>query len=1121
MSKRVGVYICHCGTNIDGMVDVEKISDEIGAEGGDVVVSRHYKYMCSEPGQKLIRDDIVELKLDHVVEASCSPKMHEPTFRTCVSQAGMNQYMFEMVNIREHCSWVTENRDLATIKAKALVEGGIARVKHHKPLVGSKKPVTPAALVVGGGIAGLTTALKIARSGYKVTIVEKEEIIGGRMAQFDKTFPTLDCAGCTLTPKTSEVGRHPNIEIITKAEIVSVGGFVGNFKVKVRQQPRYVKLDKCTGCGDCQKVCPINVSSAFELGMATRHPISRPFPQAIPNKYSIIRDGAAPCQSACPAGVNVVGYMNLAGLGKFDEALALVRERMPFAASCGRICFHPCESACKRGQMDKPLAVCQTKRFLGDRELANGVFVHPKKQEERAERIALVGAGPASMSAAYYLALMGFKPVIFEAAPAAGGWLRYGIPEYRLPKEVLQQEVENLASMGVEIHYNTPVGPGRSIDDLMKKEGFSAVFIGVGAQDAMRIPVPGADAAGVHWGVEYLRDSAMGKVPPLAGKRVLVIGGGNVAVDAARTAIRQGPASVTAISLESRQEMPASAWEVEDAEHEGVSFEHRWGVKQVLSKDGKVTGIELRAVARVFDEQGRFAPTYQDDQLTTREADVLILAIGQKTNMKFLTPEDGVAVTPRGLIQVDADTLATSRPGVFAGGDCTLGPASFVQAVGKGREGAESIYAHLVHGGLREVTPKEREVPKEITAEERKRARPIPRQEMPVLAAQERRGAFAEVELGFTEEMAKAEGQRCISCSLCSQCGECVRACGPVAIDLSERERIRELDVGAIVVATGIDIFDAKKYPEYGHGKYPDVLTNLEFERLCNAAGPTGGKVVRPSDGKVPQSIVFIQCVGSRDKARGGEYCSKVCCMVSAKQLSIFKHHSHDGKAYVFYIDNRTGGKGYEEFLRRAIEEEGATYIRGRAAKVFEQGGKLVVRGENTLVGGQVEVEADMVVLATGLTAQKDYLNVARALNLATDKNGFFLELHPKLGPVETSLAGIFLAGGCQGPKDIPESVAQGGAAAAEALVLFSMGEVEVEPTVASADRSLCTGCKTCVSMCAYNALSFSEEGKVAVVNEALCQGCGTCAAACPVAALRVQHFLPDQIFAQIEGMLA
>ena len=1119
--KKVGVYICHCGTNIGGVVDVAKIAEEIGAEVEDVAVCRHYKYMCSEPGQQLIQDDIADLELDYVVEASCSPKMHEPTFRNAVSQAGMNQYMFEMVNIREHCSWITEKPEMATQKAKALIKGGIARVKYHRPLVGSKKPVNPKALVVGGGIAGITTALKIANSGYQVYMVEKEEIIGGRMAQFDKTFPTLDCAGCTLTPKTSEVGRHPNIEILTKAEVAEVSGFVGNFKVKVRQQPRYVNLDKCTGCGDCQPVCPINVESKFELGMVTRHPISRPFPQAIPNKYSIIREGMPPCQEACPAGVNVVGYMNLAGLGKFDAALALVRERMPFAASCGRICFHPCETACKRGQMDKPLAICQTKRYLGDQELSQGAFAHPEKQEERPERIALVGGGPASMSAAYYLALMGFKPVIFEAAPEAGGWLRYGIPEYRLPKAVLKQEVDNLASLGVEINYSTPIGPGRTIDDLLTKEGFAAVFLGVGAQDAMRLPVPGAESDGVYWGVEYLRDSAMGQGPELAAKRVLIIGGGNVAVDAARTAVRQGAAEIIMISLESREEMPASAWEVEEAEHEGVQFEHRWGVKRILAQNGKVTGIELRGVERVFDEEGRFAPTYLDDQLTTRYADAIIMAIGQKTNMKFITPEDGVALTERCLIQVDEDTLATSRPGVFAGGDCTLGPASFVQAVAKGREAAESIYAYLVHGGLREVTPKERLVAPELTAEERLRAQPIARQEMPTLTPEERQGSFAEVERGFTAEMAQAEGQRCMSCSLCCQCGECVRACGPGAVDLKERERIRELEVGAIVVATGIDIFEANKFPEYGHGKYPDVLTNLQFERLCNAAGPTGGKVVRPSDGKVPESIVFIQCVGSRDKARGGEYCSKVCCMISAKQLSIFKHHNREGKAYVFYIDNRAGGKGYEEFLRRAMEEEGATYIRGRVAKVFQEGGRLVVRGENSLVGGPVEVEADMVVLATGLTPQKDYLNVARALNLAADKHGFFLELHPKLGPVETSLSGIFLAGGCQGPKDIPESVAQGGAAAAEALTLFSLGEVEVEPTVASVDVRLCTGCKTCVSLCAYNAVSFSEAEKVAVVNEALCQGCGTCAAACPAAALRVQHFTPDQIFAQIEGMLA
>jgi heterodisulfide reductase subunit A2 len=422
---------------------------------------------------------------------------------------------------------------------------------------------------------------------------------------------------------------------------------------------------------------------------------------------------------------------------------------------------------------------------------------------------------------------------------------------------------------------------------------------------------------------------------------------------------------------------------------------------------------------------------------------------------------------------------------------------------------------------LRPIEPKETPMDKEVTEEERARAKPIERQVMPALPVEQRRPGFTEVELGFTEEMAKAEGQRCLSCSVCCQCGECARKCGPGAVDLSAKEQIRKLDVGAIVVATGIDIFDARRYPEYGFGRYPDVITNLQFERMCNASGPTKGQVIRPSTGEVPKSVVFIQCVGSRDPLKGNEYCSKVCCMITAKQLSIYKHHAHDGQAYVFYIDNRTGGKGYEEFLRRGMEQEKAQYIRGRVAKVYEEGGRLVVRGENSLAGGPVEIEADLVVLATGLVSQDNHMDVARALNLSTDKDGFFIELHPKLGPVETALSGIYLAGAAQGPKDIPESVAQGGGAAAEVLALFGQGEVEVEPTVASVSFRLCTGCKTCAGLCAYSAISFDEASKTASVNEALCQGCGTCAAACPVAAIQVQHYTPDQLFAQIEGILA
>jgi heterodisulfide reductase subunit A len=1069
----------------------------------------------------MIREDIEEHHLDHVVEASCSPKMHEPTFRNAVSMAGMNQYLFEMVNIREHCSWVSEDGLLATNKARDLIKGGIARVLHHKPLEGSRSAVNTKALVVGAGIAGITAALKIAKAGYQVYLVEKNEIIGGRMAQFDKTFPTLDCAGCTLTPKTSEAGRHPNIEVLTKSEVVGVEGFVGNFAVRVRQKPRYVRLDKCTGCGDCQQVCPVNVSSTFEVGLATSHPISRPFPQAIPNTYSILRAGMPPCQAACPAGVNAQGYMTLAGEGKYAEALALVRECMPFASICGRICNRLCESNCKRGQVDAPLAICHTKRFLGDYEVDRGLRVHPPIKPRREEKIAVVGAGPGGLSAAYYLTLEGYQVTVFEKLPVAGGMLAVGIPEYRLPQGVLDREIDSLRKLGIEIRTGIEVGRDITLNQL-RNEGYRAFFLGIGAHKGYTLGIEGEkDFAPVLDGVTFLREVGLGSRQAPA-DHVVVVGGGNAAIDAARSALRLGCSKVFIAYRRTREEMPAHEEEIHHAEQEGIEIHYLTIPRRVVGRDGQVTGLQcIRAELGEPDQSGRRRPVPIEGSDFVIEAGAVITAIGQEPDLGELRSEDPIEISRRGTLVVDRETFQTNIPDVFAGGDAVLGPATFVEAVAQGRLAASAIHDFLQYGSLREVKATEKPVEKELTEDERSRARPIERQPMPMLSPETRVRSFDEVELGFTAEMAKIEGQRCLSCGLCCQCGECARKCGPQAIDLTEQERVRTLDVGAIVVATGIDVFDARKYPEYGYGKYPDVITNLQFERLCNASGPTGGKLVRPSDGKTPRSVVFIQCVGSRDRARGNEYCSKVCCMISAKQLSIFKHFNHEGQAYVFYIDNRTGGKGYEEFLRRAIEEEGAQYIRGRVAKVFQEGGRLVVRGENSLVGGPIEVEADMVVLATGLTARKDTINVARALNLSTDKDGFFIELHPKLGPVETSLSGIYLAGAAQGPKDIPESVAQGGAAAAETLTLFSVGEVEVEPTVAVVNGICCTGCKTCEGLCAYQAISFSDETKQATVNEALCQGCGTCAAACPVAAIAVQHYTPDQIFAQIEGILA
>jgi heterodisulfide reductase subunit A len=1117
--KRIGVYICHCGTNIGGTVDVEKIAGEIDVECGDVAVCRHYKYMCSEPGQKLIRDDIREMGLDSVVEASCSPKMHEPTFRGAVSAAGMNPYMFEMVNIREHCSWITDNPDLATRKAKDLIRGGISRVAHHHPLQGSRKPVNPKTLVVGGGIAGITAALKIAKAGYQVYLVEKDEIIGGRMAQFDKTFPTLDCAGCTLTPKTSEVGRHPNIEILTKSEVEAVNGFVGNFNVSVRQKPRYVDEEKCTGCGDCQQVCPIDVPSPFECAMTTRHPISRPFPQAIPNTYAIMRSGRPPCENACPAGVNVCGYMNLAGLGKFDEALALVREKMPFAAICGRICFHPCETDCKRGRIDTPLSICHTKRFLGDREMEKGEFNHPPQKEPRNEKVAIVGSGPAGLSAAYYLALEGYGVTVYEKLPVAGGMLSVGIPDYRLPRRILNSEIKNIERLGVTLKTGVTFGTDVTFKGL-ESDGFKAFFVATGLHKSTNLRTEGDDLQGVIGGVDFLRRVALGEEVVITG-RVVVIGGGNVAIDCARTCWRLGAEEVIILYRRTRAEMPASQWEIEEAEHEGVKLRFLAAPTRLMGENGRLTSLEyLQMELGEPDGSGRRRPVPIEGSETVMPVDTVIPAIGQTADTQMLE-KLGLELDRWSMIQADRETLATSRPNVFAGGDCSLGAASFVEAVAHGRRAARSIHHHLAHGGLRPVENKEPPMDQALTAEERNRAKEIKRQVMPTLPKEKRRQGFAEVELGFTAGMARAEGERCLSCSVCCQCGECARKCGPQAIDLNAKERIRELDVGAIVVATGIDIFDARRYPEYGFGRYPDVITNLQFERMCNASGPTKGQVICPSTGQAPQSVVFIQCVGSRDPAKGNAYCSKVCCMITAKQLSIFKHHNHDGQAYVFYIDNRTGGKGYEEFLRRGMEQEKAQYIRGRVAKVYEEGGRMVVRGENSLAGGPVEIEADLVVLATGLVARDNYMDVSRALNLSTDKDGFFIELHPKLGPVETSLSGIYLAGAAQGPKDIPETVAQGAGAAAEVLALFGQGEVEVEPTVASVNTRLCTGCKTCVGLCAYTAISFDDASKTASVNEALCQGCGTCAAACPVAAIHVQHYTPDQLFAQIEGILA
>ena len=649
---KIGVYVCHCGTNIAGTVDVEEVA-KYAETLPHVVVARHYPYTCSDPGQELIKKDIKELGINRVVVASCSPRLHEKTFQGVLREAGLNPYLFQMANIREHCSWLHEPGPELTEKAKRLVRAAVNRVSHHIPLEIRSVPIFPATLVVGGGIAGMQAALEIANSNHMVYIIEREPSIGGHMAQFDKTFPTLDCAACILTPKMTEVSRHPFIRILTYSEVVGISGYVGNFRVKIRRKPRYVDEGKCIGCLVCQEKCPWTALSEFNAGTSKRKAIYTPFAQAVPN-----------------------------------------------------------------------------------------------------------------------------IPVI-------------------------------------------------------------------------------------------------------------------------------------------------------DTEH------------------------------------------------------------------------------------------------------C----------------------AYFLKG----------------------------------------------------------------------KCRACEKFCETHAINFEQSELIFELEVGNIIITTGFDTFDASSIPQYGYGRYPDVFTSLEFERLCSPTGPTEGHIIL-ADGRQPESVAIVHCVGSRDK-NYNEYCSRVCCMHALKYSHLIKEKTN-AQVYQMYIDMRCFGKGYEEFYKR-IQNEGVNFIRGKVAKVTdeaiteEEKGKLVVIVEDTLLGSMLRVPVDMVILCIALEPRKDAKEVARLFHLGRSADGFFLERHPKLDPVATMFEGILIAGCCQGPKDIPDSVAQASAAAARALAMIARGKIEVPAITASIDETKCSGCKICNLLCPYEAIFFDDEAKISRINQVLCQGCGVCAAACPSGAITHNYFTAEEIMAEIEGVLA
>ncbi len=729
------------------------------------------------------------------------------------------------------------------------------------------------AMVIGGGIAGISATIDMGNGGYEVVLVEKLPSIGGRMLQLSETFPTLDCSACIITPKMVDTANHPNINLLTYSEVVHIEGKAGHFKVILRRKPRYVDVTKCTACADCVAQCPVTLPNEFDMGLGKRKAIYTPFPQAVPLKYTIDRRGIPPCTATCPLHCNAQGYVALISQGKFKEALALVREKLPFPGILAYACSHPCEKECKRIEEDHPIPICHLKRFLVDQvEEPEFEFTPP---QEKDQKVAIIGGGPSGLVAAYDLRKMGYRVTLFESRNELGGLLTRGFPSYRLPRQVIEKELSIINKMGMEIRLATEVGKDVSPQILL--QSYDAVYMGVG-----------------------------------------------------------------------------------------------------------IAGAE--PMAHLFK---------------------------------------GLKRTRKGGIQVDPISLETNLKGVFAGGDSVTGPGTIIESMAQGRKAAISMDRYLRGEDLmegRESEGKQISPLQSILPDSKRKEREVLPDMVKPLAT------------GLTSEKAIEEAKRCLNCGGCSDCGECSKYCQPKAIVYGMKEEIIELHVGAIVLTTGFDPFDPKNKPEFGYGVYPNVLHGLELERLCSASGPTKGEIL--IEGKKPKEVVFIHCVGSRDKTVDNEYCSRVCCMFTAKQAHLLRDKIPGARITVLYMDVRAFGKGFEEFYERVQKEE-IIYRRGNPSEVFRKNGKLVVRGEDTLLGEPFEMEADLVVLASGLVPRKEENILKTMLGLENSSDKFYAEA-PGLDPIMTRVEGIFLAGCCQGPKDIPDTVAQASGAASLACALLS-----------------------------------------------------------------------------------
>ncbi len=726
--------------------------------------------------------------------------------------------------------------------------------------------------------------------------------------------------------------------------------------------------------------------------------------------------------------------MALVAQGKYHEALKLIKKENPLPAICSRVCHHPCEDVCTRGLIDEPVSINSIKRFLTDIDLQSGMCYNPEINNKKEEKIAIIGAGPAGLSCAYYLALEGYRVTIYEKLPVAGGMLAVGIPEYRLPREVLHAEIDAIKNMGVEIISGVELGKDITVGQL-RNYGYKAIFIGIGAHVCKPSGLEGDQLEGVYSGVDFLRSINLGEKLSI-GERVAVIGGGNVAIDAVRCARRLGATEAFIIYRRGIEEMPAIAEEIDDCREEGIDILTLTQPTRIFGKDGKVKAIEcLQTALGDSDESGRMRPIAIKGSEFIIEVDNVIHAIGQQSDWTCLSPECACRFSEKGTIKVNPVTLQTDDPDIFAGGDAVNGAGTVIEAIEAGKQAAFSIDRFI-----RDVS---------LSAGREKKEWPVvpgvnlqghassPREIMPSLEREQRIEGFREVRLGLNEKQVLYEASRCLECGICSECFQCVEACSANAVNFethAEASEDIEIEAGSIILAPGFQFYDPSGLSAYSYTKSPNIITSMEFERMLSATGPNMGRIIRPSDGSTPKKIAWIQCVGSREMHQCEHgYCSSVCCMYAIKEAIVAKEHAGDNlDCAIFYLDIRTHGKDFERYFNDAVKIHGIRFIRSRvpAIECLEGFDDLIIPYIDA-DGKSVSELFDLVVLSVGMETAPEIHGLSSILDIDLTK-GKFCETK-SFSPVSTSKDGIYACGAFRSPMDIPQSVIEGSSASAEA----------------------------------------------------------------------------------------